>query len=134
MLLTENEAPPVLLANLLKECQQFSAKLPPMCPSSLGIPSNFSKFQEKQIPIACGRPPAADAPIPVTLLHPIFCQFLDNCNNHQLIAEDNNLILELMGVMSNFFRDEDAHVAELRDILTRHGIPVVTFTITSKGH
>jgi hypothetical protein len=134
MLLAENEVPPVSLANLLKERQRFSAELPPRRPSSLGIPSNFSKFQEKQIPIACGRPPAADTPIPVTLLHPIFRQFLDNCENHQPIAEDNTLVLELMGAMSNFFRDEDARAAEFHDILTRHGIPVVTSTITSKGH
>lgn len=133
MLLAENEGPPVSFANLLKECQRFSAELPEMAPSSLGVPSRFSNFQEKQIPIACGRPPAADATIPVTLLHPIH-QFLDNCKNHQPIADDNKLVLELMGSMSNFFRDEDAHVAELCDILTRHGIPVVTSTITSKGH
>ena len=112
MLLAENEAPPVSLANLLKQRQRFSAELPPMRPSSLGIPLNFFKFQEKHIPIACGRPPAADAPIPVTLLHPIFRQFLDNCDNHQPIAEDNNLVLELMGAMSNFFRDEDARAAD----------------------
>ena len=134
MLLAKNEAPPVSLANLIKECQWFSAELPLMHPSSLGIHPNFSKFQEKQIPITCSRPPAADAPIPITLLHPIFRQFLDNCDNHQLIVEDINLILELMGAMSNFIRDEDAHAAELRDILMRHGIPVITSMITSKGH
>ena len=39
-----------------------------------------------------------------------------------------------MGAMSNFFRDEDVCAAELHDILTRHGIPVITSTITSKGH
>ncbi|KAH9955729.1 hypothetical protein BGW80DRAFT_1213867 [Lactifluus volemus] len=44
------------------------------------------------------------------------------------------LVLELMGAMSNFFQDKDARAAELRDILTRYGIPVVTSTITSKGH
>jgi hypothetical protein len=132
--IAENEVPPVSLASLLKGRQRFSAALPRTPPSSLGMPSNFSKFQEKQNPIACGRPPAADAPIPVTLLHPIFRQFLDNCENHQPIAEDNMLVLELMGAMSSFFRGEDTRAAELRDILTRHGIPVATSTITSKGH
>jgi hypothetical protein len=72
MLLAENEAPPVSLANLLQERQRFSATLPLTHPSSLAIPLHFSKFQEKQIPIACGRLPVADATIPITLLHPIF--------------------------------------------------------------
>jgi hypothetical protein len=132
--IAENEDPPVSLANLLKERQRFSAALPSTPPSSLGLPSNFSKFQEKQNPIACGRPPAADAPIPITLLHPIFRQFLDNCENHRPIAEDNMLVLELMGAMSSFFRGKGARAAELRDILTSHGIPIATSTITSKGH
>jgi hypothetical protein len=131
MLLAENEVPPDSLANLLKERQRFCAELPLTRPSSLGIPSNFSKFQGKQIPIACGRPRAEDPSIPVTLLHPIF---LDNCENHQPIAEDNVLVLQLMEEMSNFFQDEDARAAELCDILTRHGIPIVTHMITSKGH
>jgi len=129
------EAPSVLLAALLRERQRFSTELPITAPSTLGIPSEFSKFQEKQNQkIVWSRPRAADATIPVTLLHPIFRQFVDNCKNHQPIQEDNKLVLELMGAMSAFFPDENARAAELRAILTRHGIPVVTSTITSKDH
>jgi len=62
------------------------------------------------------RPPAADATIPVTLLHPIFRQFVDDCENHQLIQPDNELVLELMAAMSEFFPDEKARAAELRDM------------------
>lgn len=80
------------------------------------------------------RPPAADATIPVILLHPIFRQFVDDCDNHQPIQSDNELVRELMAAMSDFFLNEDARAAQLRDILTRHSIPVVPSTITSKGH
>jgi len=135
MLLAENEAPPVSLAALLRERQRFSAELPTTAPSTLGFPSDFSKFQEKQNQkIVWSRPRAADATIPVTLLHPIFRQFIDNCKNHQPIQEDNKLVLELMGAMSDFFPDENVRAAKLRAILTKHGIPVDTSTITSKGH
>ena len=135
MLRAENEAPPVSLPALLRERQRFSAELPTTAPSALGFPSDFCEFQEKQNQkIVWSRPRTADATIPVTLLHPIFRQFIDNCKNHQPMQEDNKLVLELMGAMSNFFPDENARAAELRAILTRHGIPVVTSTITSKGH
>ena len=135
ILLAENEAPPVPLADLLRERRRFSAELPTTAPSTLGCPSEFSKFQAKQNQkIVWSRPRGADATIPVTLLHPIFRQFVDNCKNHQPIQEDNKLVLELMGAMSAFFPDENARAAELRAILTRHGIPVVTSTITSKDH
>lgn len=80
------------------------------------------------------RPRDADATIPVTLLHRIFRQFVDNCKNHQPIQEDNKLVLELMGAMSDFFPDEKVRAAKLRAILTSHGIPVVTSTIFSKDH
>jgi hypothetical protein len=77
---------------------------------------------------------AADATVPVTLMHPIFCQFVDDCENHKPNRQDNELVLELMVAMSDFFPDKDARAARLREILTAHGIPIVTSTITSKGH
>jgi hypothetical protein len=109
MLRAENEAPPVSLPALLRERQRFSAELPTTAPSALGFPSDFCEFQEKQNQkIVWSRPRTADATIPVTLLHPIFRQFIDNCKNHQPMQEDNKLVLELMGTMSNFFPDENA--------------------------
>ena len=81
--------------------------------------------------IVWSRPPDADATIPVTLMHPVFRQFVDNCQNHRPNKEDNTLVLELMITMSRFFRDENARAATFRDILTRHGIPVGTATIQS---
>ena len=129
------KVPSASLASLLRERQRFSTELPTTAPSSLGIPSEFSKFQEKQNQkIVWSRPRAADATIPVTLLHRIFRQFVDNCKNHQPIEEDNQLVLELMITMSDFFPDEKARARRLREILTSHGIPVVTSTIASKGH
>jgi len=125
-------APPASLPSLLLERQQFS--IPSLSPSSLGVPSEFLKLQWNQDQkIVWSRPTAADSAIPVTLLHPIFRQFVDNCRNHQPIQEDNNLALELTGAMSNFFPDEEERAAAFRHILTRHGIPVSPATIRSKG-
>jgi hypothetical protein len=134
MLLAENKAETDSLADLFKERQQFSDKLCTVPPSIQGTPLEFSKLQQKESQkIVWSRPPANEATIPVTLLHPIFRQFVDNCENHQPIQEDNKLVLELVGAMSNFFPKENVRAAELHNILTTHGIPVVTSTITSKG-
>src|SRR3954464_7126982 len=125
MLLAENKAETDSLADLFKERQQFSDELRPVPPSIQGNPSEFSKLQQKESQkIMWSRPPANDATIPVTLLHPIFRQFVNNCENYQAIQEDNKLVLELMGAMSNFFLKENVRAAKVRNILTTNGIPV----------
>jgi len=128
-------APPASFPNLLKERQQFNAKLPGTPPSILGVAANFSKIQETDTQkIVWSRPPTADATIPVTLFHPIFRQFVDDCKNHQPIDRDNKLVRELTAAMSKFFPNEDARAAELRDILQDNGIHATTPIISSKGH
>jgi len=134
MLLAENEAPLPSLPNLLKERQQFNAKLPATAPSTLGDPAKFSKIQATDTQkFVWSRPPDADATIPVTLYHPVFRQFVDDCQTHQPIDKDNKLVRELTATMSEFFPDEDARAAELRDILKANGIHVTTPIISSKG-
>src|SRR3954464_8405095 len=108
MLLAENKAETDSLADLFKERQQFSDELRPVPPSIQGNPSEFSKLQQKESQkIMWSRPPANDATIPVTLLHPILRQFIDNCENHQPTQKDNKLVLELIGAMSNFFPNKN---------------------------
>ena len=69
----------------------------------------------------------------MTLYHPIFRQFVDDCKTHQPIDNDNKLVRELTAAMSKFFPDEDARAAELRDILNANGICVTTPIIYPKG-
>ena len=134
-MLAENPTALASFPNLREERRRFNAAFPGKAPSSQGVPSAFSKLQQKpNQKIVWSRPPAADATIPVTLLHPIFRQFVDGCENHVPIQPDNELVLELMAEMSKFFPNEGARAAQLRQTLTSHGIPVVTSTVTSKGH
>ena len=134
ILLAENESPPGSLTDLQKERQQFAAGLSKMAPSSAGFPSEFSELQQKPAQhIMWSRPPGGDATIPVTLLHPILRRFVDDCENHQPVRRDNELVLEMMENMNSFFPNKAARAAELRDILTEYGIPVSTATITSGG-
>jgi len=134
MPLAENEAPPRSLTDLQKERQQFTAGFSKMAPSSAGFPSEFSKLQQKPAQhILWSRPPGGDATIPVTLLHSILRRFVDDCENHQPVRKDNELVLEMMEKMTTFFPNEGVRAAELRGILTEYGIPVVTSTIASNG-
>ena len=88
MLLAENVAPLASfpnLNNLRVERQRFDNTFPEKAPSNQGAPSDFSKLQQKQNQkIVWSRPPAADATVFLTLMHPIrvFRQFIDDCQNH----------------------------------------------------
>ena len=120
---------------LYQERRRFNTTFPGKAPSSLGVPSAFTKLQEKENQkIVWSRPFGADATVPVTLMHPVFRQFLDGCRDHQPTKQDNELVLELTASMSGFFVDEQARASKLREILSEYGIPVVTSTITFKGH
>jgi len=113
-LLTENEAPPGSLTDLQKERQQFAAGFPKMAPSSAGSPSEISKLQQKPAQhIVWSRPPGCDATIPVTLLHSILRRFVDDCENHQPVRRDNELVLEMIENMNIFFPNKGARAAEL---------------------
>ena len=60
--------------------------------------------------------------IPVTLLHPVFGQFLDDCKTHRPVAEDNRLVSALSKVMSNIDRDEQQRDAKIMRVFADHGM------------
>ena len=93
-------------------------------PSTAGIPKEFEKLQTGSAgPVfAFYRPPSAAATIPITLLHPVFGQFVDDRQNHTPTMDDNELVLSLSRAMSKFYVDEYARAAKFREILMEHGI------------
>ncbi|KAG2362927.1 hypothetical protein BDR07DRAFT_1357064 [Suillus spraguei] len=86
--------------------------------------SNSSSFRERQrdekLQIACGHPRDLEESIPVTLLHPVFGQFIDNCRTHMITEEDNNLVYELANVMSALYETENKRVDAVSDVLSGH--------------
>ncbi|KIL66082.1 hypothetical protein M378DRAFT_10374 [Amanita muscaria Koide BX008] len=91
----------------------------PMAPSTAGEPNGFSKRQENlDQMIYCNRPRDAFAPIPVTLLHPIFGQFIDDCEKYKPMEKDNAFVLELLTVMSKFYPDEAERADSVRQLFT----------------
>jgi hypothetical protein len=74
-------------------------------PSTAGIPKEFEKLQTgSDGPVfAFYRPPSAAATIPITLLHPVFGQFVDDRQHHTPTVDDNELVLSLSRAMSKFY-------------------------------
>jgi len=70
----------------------------------------------------CGRPREVADPVPVTLLQPIFAQFVDDCQNHQPTDDDNHLVAELSHKMCSFYRSKLDRMHEFRQIFENHGV------------
>ncbi|KAF8079189.1 hypothetical protein FPV67DRAFT_1604454 [Lyophyllum atratum] len=92
-------------------------------PSSQGKPQQFRKHQKRSDRmIPCDRPYGASATIPVTLLHPVFGRFKDDCETYTPGKEDNALALELQKVMSDIYDDEDQRAKKVREVFGAVGI------------
>jgi hypothetical protein len=76
----------------------------------------------------------ASAPIPVTLLNPIFGEFVDNCENHKPTDRDNALVLELSTAMSAFYTKEGGRANCIREIFAKYGIHLVWTKIEGTGY
>lgn len=100
------------------------SKLPRKAPSSLGEPLEFGKYQQgTDGPVFYfNRPPSAAPTTPVTLLHPIFGQFVDDCEAHVPIKEDNAFAFALSTAMSEVYGDEKDRVAKFHEVLANHSI------------
>ncbi|KAG1843680.1 hypothetical protein F4604DRAFT_1823435 [Suillus subluteus] len=107
--------------------EAYAKKFPSGRPSSQGIPSVFNKtLQENNLfTIGWERPHSAASTIPTTLLHPIFGQFIDDCESHEPTKEDNDLVMALSEAMCNFFDDEDKRASKFWEILQEHRIGLI---------
>ena len=66
--------------------------------------------------IPCGRPRNPEELIPVTLLHPVFGQFVDDCQTGRMTEDDNQFVGKLANVMSDLYPNETQRVKELDTI------------------
>jgi hypothetical protein len=89
-------------------------------PQSLrGEPNIFSIRQAVPAQaICCNRPRSAAATIPATLLHPVFTQFLSDCEAYETTPQDNAFALQLSDVMSEFYLDEKTRADAIRKLFS----------------
>ncbi|KAG1895096.1 uncharacterized protein F5891DRAFT_984546 [Suillus fuscotomentosus] len=90
-------------------------------PSAGVKPSAFSMKQDQQ-EYLCNRPHRAADPVPITLLEPIFAEFVDDCQNRQPTVRDNNVVLQLSEKMAAFYPTELARMNTFRQVLRDYGI------------
>ena len=97
---------------------------------SRGKPRTFLRDERNQFEaILCNPPCIVSRPIPPTLLHPVFGQFVDDCETHKPTTEDHQLVVELATVMSDFGRGEQERQAEIFQVFAQHGIEFNSTTI-----
>ena len=116
-------------------CKNLVAKLVPgpiqdrtaYLTTELEAPSsqNFHKIQQHHRYL-CHRPLDAEDPVPVTLLEPVFAQFVEDCQTHQPSDEDNDFVGMLSHQMSIIYDDELDRMAKFRKQLPSYGIELVT--------
>jgi hypothetical protein len=70
----------------------------------------------------------------VTLLHPIFGQFRDDCENNKPTAQGRALALELFPAMSALYTNEGDRAHCIREIFAKHGIHLVRTKIEGKKY
>ncbi|KAG2100178.1 uncharacterized protein F5147DRAFT_813356 [Suillus discolor] len=89
--------------------------------SAGATPSAFSTKQDQQ-EYLCNRPHRAADPLLVTLLEPIFTEFVDNCQNHQPTVRDNDFVLQLSEKMASFYPNELTRMNTFRQVLCDYSI------------
>jgi hypothetical protein len=103
-------------------------------PSDAGQPRQFEDLQgNPREQIFCSRPREVADPIPVTLLEPIFAQFVDDCRceDYELTDDDHAFAVELSHEMCKFQPSEPVRMDKFRKIFHAHGITLHAGTI---GH
>ena len=90
---------PAAIPSVVHPKLQYIQALAHSLPRSLsqqGEPLNFKTFQMTDCRIEWTRPPDSTLRTPVTLFHPVFGQFVDDCDNHEPTGEDNAFGLDLV--------------------------------------
>ncbi|KAH0825855.1 hypothetical protein J3R83DRAFT_7520 [Lanmaoa asiatica] len=103
--------------------QKFVTDNEPKKPSATASPSSFRKWQEiatKAIP--CGRPRDREDCIPTILLHPVFCQFIQDTKDIRPTPQDNKLVVDLADAMSALYPNESTRVDTIQGVLETHGV------------
>lgn len=70
----------------------------------------------------CNRPPNREPGISITLLHPVFGRFVNDCKNVTPVTKDYAAAYTLRRRMCEFHGDEAKRRSQLMDILNEYGI------------
>ncbi|OAX42201.1 hypothetical protein K503DRAFT_797388 [Rhizopogon vinicolor AM-OR11-026] len=86
-------------------------------PSEWAHPTQFARSQFYEEEYLCNHPRDAADPVPVTLLEPIFAQFVDDCQEYQPTAKDSLFIRELSEEMYKYYGSPDERMYACMQLL-----------------
>jgi hypothetical protein len=102
---------------------QFLMRVVSAGPSTKGKPAEFVKRQnDLNQQIFCNRPYDASDTIPVTLVHPVFAEFIDDCETYEPTLQDYDFVSKFRVAMTHIYMDEDTRGFTLREKLSDYGI------------
>ncbi|KAG2068639.1 hypothetical protein BDR04DRAFT_1119621 [Suillus decipiens] len=94
---------------------------------------NIFTTKQTESEYLCGRPHGFEDPIAVTLLDPIFAQFMDNCRRHKITTEDSRFAAKLATVMSILYPDERHRMEAFRTMPQENGISLYAAAVGATG-
>ncbi|CCM06245.1 uncharacterized protein FIBRA_08494 [Fibroporia radiculosa] len=113
----EDEHDNKLRNNVREYREDFLDDRKEVAPSSAGKVHEFRRLQDRdERSFYCNRPPPATDPIPLSLLHPVFAQFADDCRYYETTDKDHLLAQALSAAMSEFYNDKEARMGRVQDI------------------
>lgn len=103
----------------------FLSKQKPEAPSSGSSPPRFLEKQNKEgISLPCNRPYSNSTALPVTLLHRVFGEFVDDCKHLVPTPADVKLLCDIVEPMVNIYKLEDDRRDKLLEIFQDNEIDV----------
>ena len=117
----EYELPSVLYRTDHRD--QWFKTHPSKPPSDQGQIKEFDKAQRGKNPaFAFSRPRSATPTIPITLHHPIFGQFYDDCEQYEPSPEDHAFERHFSELMSRFYDKEGQRLNAAREAMGAYGL------------
>ncbi|KAG8213489.1 hypothetical protein J3R82DRAFT_12028 [Butyriboletus roseoflavus] len=102
-------------------------------PSGAAKPSSFrTRRADKEKRIPCGRPRSHEETIPLTLLHPVFGEFVDNCKTNKITPDDYTFAIDLTNTMSSLYDNEVARFQVVRGVFQQYGIHFTDSVVNGK--
>jgi hypothetical protein len=93
-------------------------------PSQQGQTPEFEELQKGDLYYACGRPVEREADVPLTLLHPVFGQFVDDCRKIAPTRADYAVAFQLREKMCAFYPNEGDRRQKICETLQKYGIAI----------
>ena len=105
--------------------KNFCSKRKSDRPSNGGYPRNFLPRQyELDQRIACNRPHGLPAELPLSLLHPVFGEFVDDAENYVPTPNDVPFFLEFVQAMANVYKVENKRRETVLTIFQKYNMHI----------